>query len=172
MDGASFVKQLIAENGRLLAKLDADPPVAVSGSPAGLLAALVRMALENEAEAAEIAAAWVSVTPELEAKWVLARHAGDEARHYQLVEAQAHKIGLDLAGFDPLVPPSPVLEFLRALETTPERVAAALVAREAMGRRRNVQFLKFLDALGQWELAAVYRDVINPDEDAHHRAGC
>ena len=41
-----------------------------------------------------------------------------------------------------------------------------------MGGRRNVQFLIFLDQVGQRDLATLYRDVINPDEDRHHRVGC
>ncbi|MGH9600829.1 MAG: ferritin-like domain-containing protein, partial [Terriglobales bacterium] len=133
---------------------------------------LLKMALKNEAEAAEIAALWVATTPELDAKLALARHAGDEARHYELLAAAAREQGVDLAGFDPLTPPSPVLEYLRTLETTVERVAAALVTREAMGARRNAQFLKLLEAGGHKSLAALYRDVINPDEERHHRSGC
>ncbi len=167
MDGAAFVEQLKAENEALLRKLDADP-----GGPAADLGPLLKMALKNEAEAAEIAALWVSTTPELDAKLALARHAGDEARHYELLAAEARKQGVDLAGFDPLHPPSPVLEYLRTLETTVERVAAALVTREAMGARRNAQFLKLLESGGQKSLAALYRDVINPDEERHHRSGC
>jgi hypothetical protein len=171
MDGNEFVNQLKAENEAILAKID-EPPVS-SGIPKGeLLAALVKMALKNEIEAAEIAAEWVSTTQELPAKLALARHAGDEARHYQLIEEKARAMGISLDGFRPLEPPSPVLNYLRKLTTTPERIAAALVAREAMGGRRNVQFLAFLDRIGQRELAALYRDVINPDEDRHHRSGC
>jgi hypothetical protein len=171
MDGNEFVNQLKAENEAILAKID-EPPIS-SGIPKGeLLAALVKMALKNEIEAAEIAAEWVSTTPELPAKLALARHAGDEARHYQLIEEKARAMGISLDGFRPLEPPSPVLNYLRKLTTTPERIAAALVAREAMGGRRNVQFLGFLDRIGQRELAALYRDVINPDEDRHHRSGC
>jgi hypothetical protein len=171
MDGNEFVNQLKAENEAILAKID-EPPIS-SGIPKGeLLAALVKMALKNEIEAAEIAAEWVSTTQELPAKLALARHAGDEARHYQLIEEKARAMGISLDGFRPLEPPSPVLNYLRKLTTTPERIAAALVAREAMGGRRNVQFLAFLDRIGQRELAALYRDVINPDEDRHHRSGC
>jgi hypothetical protein len=65
-----------------------------------------------------------------------------------------------------------VLEYLRTLETTAERVAAALVTREAMGARRNAQFLKLLEGGGHKSLAALYRDVINPDEERHHQTGC
>ena len=81
-------------------------------------------------------------------------------------------MGISLDGFRPLDPPSPVLTYLRSLTTTPERIAGALVAREAMGGRRNVQFLAFLESAGQRELATLYRNVINPDEDRHHFAGC
>jgi hypothetical protein len=171
MDGNEFVTRLKAENEAILAKID-EPPIA-SGTPKGeLLATLIKMALKNEIEAAEIAAEWVSTTPEVHAKLALARHAGDEARHYQLIEEKAGAMGISLDGFRPLDPPSPVLTYLRTLTTTPERIAAALVAREAMGGRRNVQFLAFLDRIGQRELAALYRDVINPDEDRHHHSGC
>ncbi len=168
MDGAAFVERLKAENETILRKLDAEP----EGSAGGDLGALLKMALKNEMEAAAIAAEWVASTPELPAKLALARHAGDEARHYQLLEDAARALGVKLSGFDPLEPPSPVLEYLRTLATTEERIAAALVAREAMGGRRNAQFLKLLEPMGQKELAVLYRDVINPDEELHHRAGC
>ena len=98
------------------------------------------MALKNEIEATEIAAEWVSTTPELNAKLALARHAGDEARHYQLIEEKARAKGVALDGFRPLDPPSPVLNYLRTLTTTPERIAAALVAREAMGDAGTCRF--------------------------------
>lgn len=176
MDGKTFVEQLKAENEKILSKLDTTPVMnslgtARGGAIAGL-AALLKMALKNEIEAAEIAAAWVPTTPELDAKLALARHAGDEAYHYQLLAEKARALGISLEGFDPLVPLSPVLTYLRTLNTTVERVAAALVAREAMGARRNAQFLKFLEATGQREIAGLYRDVINADEDRHHQAGC
>jgi hypothetical protein len=169
VNGKEFVAQLKLDSEVLLAKLDDRPD---AGGDAGTFGALMKIALKNEIEAAEIAAEWVATTPELDAKLVLARHAGDEARHYQLVEDCVRSMGIALDGFRPLDPPSPVLRYLRTLTTTAERIAAALVAREAMGGRRNAQFLAFLEAAGQRELAALYRDVINPDEDRHHRAGC
>ncbi len=72
MDGNEFVNKLKAENEAILAKID-EPPIS-SGIPKGeLLAALVKMALKNEIEAAEIAAEWVSTTQELPAKLALAQ---------------------------------------------------------------------------------------------------
>jgi 1,2-phenylacetyl-CoA epoxidase catalytic subunit len=172
MDGAAFVAQLKAENERLLSKLNEEPLIPPGSNPLATLPALLKIALKNEMEAAEVAAAWVPTTPELDAKLALARHAGDEARHYQLLEEQVRALGIPLDGFDPLTPPSPVLEYLRTLPTTVERVAAALVTREAMGGRRNAQFLKYLEAVGQTDIARLYRDVINPDEELHHQSGC
>ena len=171
MNGAEFVAKLKTENESILAKID-EPPLSWGVPKSELVAVLIKMALKNEIEATEIAAEWVSTTPELNAKLALARHAGDEARHYQLIEEKARAKGVALDGFRPLDPPSPVLNYLRTLTTTPERIAAALVAREAMGGRRNVQFLAFLDRAGLGELAALYRDVINPDEERHHLSGC
>ena len=171
MNGAEFVAKLKTENESILAKID-EPPLSWGVTKSELVAVLIKMALKNEIEATEIAAEWVSTTPELNAKLALARHAGDEARHYQLIEERARAKGVALDGFRPLDPPSPVLNYLRTLTTTPERIAAALVAREAMGGRRNVQFLAFLDRAGLGELAALYRDVINPDEERHHLSGC
>lgn len=172
LEGRQFVEELTRENERLLSKLDAEPLVADAQSAAGALGPLLKIALKNEMEAAEIAASWVASTPELEAKLVLAEHAGDEARHYRLLEEKVRTLAVPLEGFDPLNPPSPVLEYLRTLGGTAGRVAAALVTREAMGGRRNAQFLKFLEAVGQVGIAALYREVINPDEERHHRAGC
>jgi 1,2-phenylacetyl-CoA epoxidase catalytic subunit len=171
MNGAEFVAKLKTENESLLAKID-EPPLSWGVPKTELVAVLIKMALKNEIEATEIAAEWVPTTPELNAKLALARHAGDEARHYQLIEEQARAVGMALEGFRPLDSPSPVLNYLRTLTTTPERIAAALVAREAMGGRRNAQFLAFLDRAGLGELAALYRDVINPDEERHHLSGC
>jgi len=171
VNGKEFVAKLKAENEAILAKID-EPPISSGVAKGELLATLIKMALKNEIEAAEIAAEWVSTTPELHAKLALARHAGDEARHYELIEEKARAMGISLAGFRPLDPPSPVLNYLRTLTTTPERIAAALVAREAMGGRRNVQFMAFLERIGQRDLATLYRDVVNPDEDRHHLSGC
>lgn len=172
MDGEAFVEHLKAANEKFLSKLNEAPIVDLESSATVNIAALIKIALKNEIEAAEIAAEWVPTTPELDAKMAFARHAGDEARHFQLLEEKVRAMGVELTGYNPLEPPSLVLEYLRTLETTVERVAAALVTREAMGGRRNAQFLKFLEAVGQEEIAQLYRDVINPDEERHHKSGC
>src|SRR5579862_7937016 len=97
MDGNEFVTKLKAENEAILAKID-EPPLSSDMPKSELLAVLVKMALKNEMEAAEIAAEWVSTTPELHAKLALARHAGDEARHYELIEEKVRVAGISLEG--------------------------------------------------------------------------
>ena len=92
MNGAEFVAKLKTENESLLAKID-EPPLSWGVPKSELIAVLIKMALKNEIEATEIAAEWVSTTPELNAKLALARHAGDEARHYQLIEEKARAHG-------------------------------------------------------------------------------
>src|SRR5260370_34485385 len=148
MNGKEFVEELRGENDFHLAKLDVRRGLGGSalegrGGAMAPLAALLKMALKNEMDAAVIAGEWVGSTPELDAKLAFARHAGDEARHYQLLEEKARALGVPLQEFDPLTPESPVLAYRRTLLATVERIAAALVAREAMGRRRNIQFWKF-----------------------------
>ena len=171
MGGERFVDALKTEMEAKLAKLNTDPSLTEVGGTAKL-APLVKMALKNEMEAAIIAAEWVATTPEVDARIALARHAGDEARHYELIAEEARRLGIPLEGYDAIDPPSPVLTYLRTLTTTVDRVAGALVAREAMGGRRNAQFLKVLDAAGHEGLARLYREVINPDEQRHHQSGC
>src|SRR2546422_1482856 len=139
MDGKAFVEQLKAENEKFLSKLDAVPLMnslsAAKGGAIGGLAALLKIALKNEIEAAEIAASWVPTALELDAKLALARHAGDEARHYQFLAEKVRALGISLEGFDALVPPSPVLTYLRTLDTAVERVAPGPGGRQGKGAR-------------------------------------
>ena len=77
MDGNEFVNKLKAENEAILAKID-EPPISSGIPKSELLATLVKMALKNEIEATEIAAEWVSTTPEIHAK--LTHEGGTVAR--------------------------------------------------------------------------------------------
>ncbi len=57
------------------------------------------------------------------------------------------------------------------LRTTVERVAAGQFTREAIAIVKNRQFIEFCEAAGDRETAALYRDVIEPDERHHHELG-
>jgi 1,2-phenylacetyl-CoA epoxidase catalytic subunit len=138
--------------------------------PAGLPEVIRRLkvALKNELEAAELAAFWVPSTPEIDVKLALARQAGDEARHYHLIEKHIEEIGGSLAGFDPAAGGfGPMYTLLRGFETTVERVAGAHFTREALALKKNEQFMEFCERSGASETASLYRQHIQPDEGWH-----
>ena len=167
----AFVAALAAENAARLAAL-AEKSAAGEADAALTVPALLKLALRNEYEAADLAAAWMSDTPELDAKLALARQCGDEAKHYRWIEERLAALGVDLAGFDPAAPgPSPLLAHLRTLRGTVERAAAGQFTREAIAVARNDVFAAFCDERGDAATAALYRDRIQPDERHHHELG-
>src|SRR5262249_40535993 len=65
----------------------------------------------------------------------------------------------------------PLFQYLDSLTTTFERVAAGQFTREAIAVVKNRQFIEFCEHAGDRETAAMYRDVIEPDERYHHELG-
>ena len=118
---------------------------------------LLRGALHAEMDAAEIAALWMPSTPEVEARLALARQAGDEAKHYLLIERRLSELGADLVGFAPHAGKrSKLFHYLEALTTTVERVAAAQFTREAIGYKSNELFIAFCEEAGDRATARMY----------------
>lgn len=172
MDGKTFTAELIRENELLLARLA--PAQALAAEVGGDLSPrkLLRVALKNEIEASEIAALWIPAARHVQLKLALARQAGDEAKHYRLIEERLRALGDDLAGFDPLAGGySPMFQYLRTLETDVERVAAGQFTREAIAIVKNRQFIELCERAGDIATARLYRDVIEPDERYHHEMG-
>lgn len=172
MDAATFVEQLSAANQEILGRLaPAETLVAESGGDLRL-ENLLKIALKNELEATEIAARWLVSTPDVEVKLALARQAGDEAKHYRLIEAHLQELGVDLTGFDPLAQGfGPLFNYLNTLEDTVERVAAGQFTREAIAVVKNRQFIDLCEAQGHTATAKLYRDTIQKDEEYHHLLG-
>jgi len=133
---------------------------------------LLIVALKNELEASEIAAIWLPDTKELSVKLALARQVGDEAKHYRLIEARLAELGVDTSKIDPRVGGySPLFTYLRGLTDTTTRVAAGQFTREGMALVRNQCFIEFCEAREDPQTAALYRDIIQPDERHHHELG-
>ncbi len=171
MNPENFIAQLDARNRAHLERLAAQSG-AGEPSPELTVPALLKLALRNEIEAAQVAAAWMSDTPELDAKLALARQCGDEAKHYRWIEERLGQLGVALAGFDPLAGGlSPLSKYLVSLKGTAERAAAGQFTREALAVARNDVFADFCEARGDRETAALYRDRIQPDEKHHHELG-
>jgi len=164
----AFLTELDAQNTRALDRL----AIAAAREPAADLtvARLLLLALKNEIEATECAAGWIGTTREIDVKLALARQAGDEAKHYRLIEKRLGELGVDTRAYDP-GPRSPLLQYLASLESTVERVAAGQFTREALAVVRNEEFIRFCVDRGDEPTAALYRDVIQPDECHHHELG-
>jgi uncharacterized ferritin-like protein (DUF455 family) len=172
MTAQEFVRQLDGDNQRrlsLLAPADTLKPE-VEGDLNVLN--LLKVALRNEIEATEIAARWLVTTDDVDVKLAFARQVGDEAKHYRMIADRLRALGFDARSFDPLAKGyGPLFHYLDTLTTTIERVAAGQFTREAIAVVKNRQFIEFCDHAGDRETAAMYRDVIEPDERYHHDLG-
>jgi hypothetical protein len=166
-----FVRQLLDAHTDLLERLGDASPLSGEIVPQASVPQLLRVALANEISASELAAAWMPSTPEVDVKLALARQAGDEAGHFQLVERRLQALGVSTLDFT--VPaPNALFQFLRGLETTAERIAAGQVALESIAFRVNESFMSLCEMLGDDVTARLYAQVIQPEEQQHHRTGC
>ena len=165
MKSHEFVEELERSNQEFLSRVDGGDES--SGRPDIL--ALLRIALQNELEASELAAHWMPLTPELDVKIGLARQVGDEAKHYSLLSKRYADLGGNLEAFDPRTGGyTPLFHFLVGLKTSVERLAAGQFTREALAQRRNDMFVRYLREAGDAETAELYDTIIQPDE-AHHQ---
>lgn len=167
----AFVAELDAENEKALARI-AQAASAGEPPPDLKVAKLLLLALKNEMEATECAAAWLPSTPEVDVKLALARQAGDEAKHYRLIQKRLEELGVDTRAHDPMAAGrSPLLSYLIGLEGTAARVAAGQFTREALALVRNAEFIRFCRAEGDHPTANLYEETIQPDEKHHHELG-
>lgn len=165
-----FVADLDAQNQKALARIG---KASEAGDPGDELtvAKLLVLALKNELEATECAAAWLPSTPEVEVKLALARQAGDEAKHYRLIAERLAQLGVTPPENPFASGRSPLLGWLLSLESTVERVAAGQFTREALALVRNEAFGRFCWAEGDDDTARLYAEIIQPDEQHHHELG-
>ncbi len=172
MTGEEFVEEMHATLWQLLSVGDAalarlKEAVGQAGVPG-----LLRKALRQEMEAAEIAAGWVGSTLQTDVKLAFARQAGDEARHYMLLAGRLLELASppdDPSGGCRI--PSKLFRYLETLDTTVERVAAGQFAQEAVGCKANELFIAFCEEAGDHTTAELYRVHIQPDEQRHHQWG-
>jgi uncharacterized ferritin-like protein (DUF455 family) len=172
MTSEEFVKHLDGENQALLNHLAPDATLQPEVEGDLTVLNLLKVALKNEIEATEIAARWLVTTEEMDVKLALARQVGDEAKHYRLIVDRLRGLGFDASAFNPLAKGwGPLFQYLDSLPTTVERVAAGQFTREAIAVVKNRQFIQFCERAGDRDTAALYRDIIEPDERYHHELG-
>jgi uncharacterized ferritin-like protein (DUF455 family) len=165
----TFVDELSAWKSERLAPILGAGRVSLADGAPGDATQLLQIALANEINVSELAAAWMPSTRELDVKLAFARQAGDEAGHFQLVADRLGALGFDVAGFAPA--DNPLFQYLRSLTTTVERVAAGLVTLESIAYGVNENFIALCEARGDAETSRIYRDYIQPDERAHQELG-
>jgi uncharacterized ferritin-like protein (DUF455 family) len=167
----AFIEQLEVFKSERLAPIIGAGQMALApaGDAPGDTTQLLQIALANEINVSELAAAWMPSTHELDVKLAFARQAGDEAGHFQLVADRLTALGFDVTSFTQT--DSPLFQYLRSLATTVERIAAGLFTLESIAYGVNENFIAFCDRRGDTETVRIYRDYIQPDELAHQQLG-
>ena len=172
MTAEEFVRELDATNQELLKRLAPDDALRPEVEGDLNVLNLLKVALKNEIEASEIAARWMVTSDDPDVKLAFARQVGDEAKHYRLVVERLRELGFDAQGFNPLAKGyGQLFQYLDTLMTTVERVAAGQFTREAIAVVKNRQFIEFCERAGDKTTAALYKDIIEPDERYHHELG-
>lgn len=165
----TFVEQLEAFKSERLAPILGAGRTSLADDAPGNATQLLQIALANEINVSELAAAWMPSTRELDVKLAFARQAGDEASHFQLVADRLTALGFDVATF--VQPDNPLFQYLRGLTTTVERIAAGLFTLESIAYGVNENFMAFCERKGDAETVRIYREYIQPDEHAHQQLG-
>jgi len=164
-----FVEQLEAFKAERLRPIIGAGRTSLADDAPGDATQLLQIALANEINVSELAAAWMPSTRELDVKLAFARQAGDEAGHFQLVADRLTALGFDVASFAQT--DNPLFQYLRGLTTTVERIAAGLFTLESIAYGVNENFMAFCERRGDAETVRIYREYIQPDEHAHQQLG-
>lgn len=171
-DAKTFVAGLVDEMQQLFAQLGEHETLEAESDGRVDVVTLLKLALQAELEASDIAGYWLPTTAEIDAKTVLAEQCADEMKHYNLITERLQELGEDLSDYDPLAEGySPLYQYLRGLRTTVERIAAGPFACEAVAEVRNAQFITFCHSVGDTKTAKLYEDIVHPEEIHHHRRG-
>lgn len=172
MDSTTFLNELDQMNASVLSGLDNLELIEAESNLNLNMEHLLKIALKNEIEASELAAYWMTVSPEVDVKLGFARQAGDEAKHYRLIEKRLQDMSVDLSDFNPLAAGySKMFQYLKSLPDTVSRLSAGQFTREGIALKRNEQFIRLCEIYGDIQTAALYREIIQPDERYHHLLG-
>jgi len=123
--------------------------------------------LFNEIRAGEVFGAWLSTTPELDVKAMLAESCHEEFEHARLLMGRIERMGGDPLGYAP--PPAQVALFhtMQGLQTTVERLAAFQLAGEQVAThliKRAIQS----ETVPEW-IKEPYRRIL--EDEAEHGSG-
>jgi uncharacterized ferritin-like protein (DUF455 family) len=165
----AFVDELEYWKSQRLAPIVGAGRMSLGGDAQGDPTQLLQVALANEINVSELAAAWMPTTRELDVKLAFARQAGDEAGHFQLVADRLTALGFDTATFAQT--DNPLFQYLRSLTSSVARIAAGLFTLESIAYGVNENFMALCERRGDAETVRIYREYIQPDERAHQQLG-
>ncbi len=169
--GKEFVDSLVDEMQTLFEKLDERQALEAESGGDVAIVPLLKLALDSELEAAELAGAWIPSTPEVDVKAMFAQQAADEMKHFDMIRQRLVELGEPEEAPPPATSKSALYQYLTTLRSTPERIAAGPFAREAVAEVRNAQFIELCRELGDERTETMYVEVIQPEEVLHNRRG-
>ena len=158
-----FLQQRIAELSNQI-KGQGNPDVKIPPMQNLLMAAL-----KNEWETALLTSHWVTNETNADFRICLARLAGDEARHFSLIENRLKEIGGN-KNEEELNKRTPLFHYLFKQTTTFDRAVTGPYAREALAVMRNEVFLEHCQKIKDMATIEIY-ETIQKDEAHHHQLG-
>lgn len=130
---------------------------------------LLTIALKNEWETSLLTAEWISNEEDIDFALSLAQLAGDEAKHFRLIQRYIEKQGFSVS-FSQMQLKSPLYHCLKQFQQSFERVVAGPYTREALAVMRNKVFLDYCKENNHNEVLDFYQ-IIQHDERHHHLLG-
>lgn len=130
---------------------------------------LLMAALKNEWETTLLTSIWVTNENNSDFRICLARLAGDEARHFSLIENRLKELGGN-KNEEELNKRSPLFQFLLQQTSTFDRAVTGPYAREALAVMRNEVFLEHCQHINDQATIEIYQ-TIQKDEAHHHQLG-
>jgi len=143
---------------------DQNPNVKVPPMPKLLMAAL-----KNEWETSLLTSHWVTDEKNVDLRIDLARLAGDEAKHFSLIEERLKNLGGSKVP-EELNKRTPLFHFLMEQKNSFERAVTGPFAREALAVARNEVFLEHCQQIKDIDTIKLY-ETIQKDEAHHHQLG-
>jgi len=130
---------------------------------------LLSAALKNEWETTLLTSHWVCDEENPSLRVALSRLAGDEAKHYQLIEERLKNLNTHVKKED-LDQRTPLYKFLIQQKTSFDRAVTGPFTREALAVIRNEVFLEHCESIGDTTTLELYHE-IQEDEAHHHQLG-
>ncbi|PCJ51420.1 MAG: hypothetical protein COA79_26355 [Planctomycetota bacterium] len=130
---------------------------------------LLMAALKNEWETTLLTSHWVIDEVDCDFRISLARLAGDEAKHFALIEERLQSLDGTINN-EELNKRSPLFHYLMKQKTTFDRAVTGPYAREALAVARNQVFLEHCKDLKDLKTIELYNK-IQTDEAHHHQLG-